>query len=194
MLPSKRFALLIVAAALLTVSACTSPKHPRDPLPQKMEDTREQSGTSDLAPSGFDIRVFAEAGQADSLQHAVLITEVDIPTGSYVISALSDRDYLGKFQVIWEDSTIRPAGALIENPISMPGWEPFDQVYTPMLFENTELRQEWALPKDTSAFEGQVFFVLEPQCVPYALDFTLEKEEMGWSTSYGIVHAAYPED
>ena len=62
-----------------------------------------------------------------------------------------------------------------------------------MMFENTEVRQEWALPKDTSAFEGQVFFVLEPQCVPYALDFTLEKEEMGWSTSYGIVATAMPD-
>ena len=193
MLPSKLFVPLIMATGLLAVSGCTSNEHrPRPQQKPGIEVT--DTAKVEAAPSSFDIRVFAEGGEADSLLHAVLITEVDIPTGSYVISALSDRDYLGKFQVIWKDSTIRPAGALVEDPISMPGWEPFDKVYTPMMFENTELRQEWALPKDTSAFEGQVFFVLEPQCVPYALDFTLEKEEMGWSTSYGIVHAAYPED
>ena len=178
----------------LSIIGCTSNEQAQEPQLQKSEIEVSETTKDEVAPSSFDIRVFAEAGQADSLPHAVLITEVDIPTGSYVISALSDRDYLGKFQVIWEDSTIHPAGALIENPISMPGWEPFDKVYTPMLFENTELRQEWALPRDTSSFEGQIFFVLEPQCVPYALDFTLEKEEMGWSTNHGIVHAAYPED
>lgn len=194
MVLSTRLISLLAVTLWLSVSGCISTEQPRDPSPTEIEATHEMSRTDDVAPSSFDIRVFAEAGQADSLQHAVLITEVDIPTGSYVISALSDRNYLGKFQVIWKDSTIRPAGALVEAPISMPGWEPFDKVYTPMMFENTEIRQEWALPKDTSAFEGQVFFVLEPQCVPYALDFTLEKEEMGWSTSYGIVHAAYSEE
>ena len=192
MVLSIRLSALLIASMWLSISGCTSNEQP--PKPQKKSGIETAETTKgEVAPSNFDIRVFAEAGEADSLPHAILITEVDIPNGSYVISALSDRDYLGKFQVIWKDSTIRPAGALFENPISMPGWEPFDKVYTPMMFENTEVRQEWALPKDTSAFEGQVFFVLEPQCVPYALDFTLEKEEMGWSTSYGIVATAMPD-
>ena len=141
-------------------------------------------------PAGFDIRVFADPKEEGIVGTAV---EVDIPEGSYVISALSDRDYLGKFSVSWTDSTIRPASALVESPVSMPGWEPFDKVYTPMLFEPTVVTQDWQLPKGAGPFQGEVFFVLEPQCVPYALEFVLEKEEMGWSTSYGLVHPAYPE-
>ena len=132
MVLSIRLSALLIASMWLSISGCTSNEQP--PKPQKKSGIETAETTKgEVAPSNFDIRVFPEAGEADSLPHAILITEVDIPNGSYVISALSDRDYLGKFQVIWKDSTIRPAGALFEDPISMPGWEPFENVYTPMM-------------------------------------------------------------
>ncbi|MDA9864216.1 hypothetical protein N9C70_04020 [Flavobacteriales bacterium] len=140
----------------------------------------------------FDIRVFADPGQTDSTAQIVLVTEVDIPAGSYVISALSDRDYLGKFQVTWEDTSIVPVGTLQEKPLSMPGWEPFDKVYTPMLLTSTTVSQAYNLPNGTGPFSGRVFFVLEPQCIAYAMDFTVDKEPDGWSSTYGIVYQANP--
>ena len=63
-------------------------------------------------PEGFDIAVTG-AVHGDTL---ALEVSVDIPKGAYVISALSKRDYKGKFQIHWSDSTVVPAGKLSENP------------------------------------------------------------------------------
>ena len=185
--------LLFICAMMLGAMACHSgkPSEKRGPTEPVKADTTEMKVDTRPGlplPTGFDIRVFANPKEEGIVGTSV---EVDIPEGSYVISALSDRDYLGKFSVSWTDSTIRPASALIESPVSMPGWEPFDKVYTPMLLEPTVITQDWQLPQGEGPFQGEVFFVLEPQCIPYALEFVLEKEEMGWSTSYGLVHPAY---
>lgn len=184
---------LFICVVMLGAMACQSgsPSEKNEPTAPATTDTTEvvEDKRPGLPlPTGFDIRVFADPKEEGIVGTSV---EVDIPEGSYVISALSDRGYLGKFNVSWTDSTISPASALVESPVSMPGWEPFDKVYTPMLFEPTVITQDWQLPEGTGPFQGEVFFVLEPQCVPYALEFVLEKEEMGWSTSYGLVHPAY---
>jgi len=138
-------------------------------------------------PDGFDIRV---AGTV-ALQGLHLEVAVDVPEGSYVISALSDRDYLGKFQIGWSDSLVTATGNLVETPVSMPGWEPWDEVYTPMLFSPTVIRQSWALPPGADTLKGEIFFVLEPQCVPYAVDFTVVPAT-GEITS-GLIHPQYPD-
>ena len=144
-------------------------------------------------PPGFDIRVFAEGGDAGETAQITLVTELDVPEGSYVISALTERPYLGKFSVNWNDPSVSALSLLTESPISMPGLEPFEQVYVPMLMEPTVLRQTWNLPNASDTYDGQVFLVLEPQCMPYALDFTVEKETDGWACTYGEVHPEYPE-
>jgi hypothetical protein len=156
-------------------------------------DTTTTGNTPPALPAGFDIRVFADPAEANAPARFMLTTEVDIPEGSYVISALSDRDFLGKFQVHWTDSLIQATGTLTEAPLSMTGWEPFGRVFTPTLNTNTVIRQVWETPGGTGPFEGEVFFVLEPQCVPYALKFSVEKEPMGWSTTYGEVAPSYPD-
>lgn len=138
-------------------------------------------------PVGFDIRV---AGDIVDRELALAVS-VDVPEGSYVISALSDRDYLGKFQVSWSDSSVQASSALIETPVSMPGWEPWDRVYTPMLFSPAVLRQKWRFPTELDTLKGQVFFVLEPQCVPYALDFEVATATGAFTS--GRVHPQYPE-
>jgi len=180
---------LSLALILLTLLGCGSPEKPSEGSPSNSKSTIPAFGLE----TPFDIRVFADPGQAGSTAQIVLVTEVDIPEGSYVISALSDRDYLGKFQVIWQDSAITPSGILEEFPRSKPGWEPFDKVYTPMLMASTTLRQGWSLPDGLGPHSGKVFFVLEPQCVAYALDFIVEKEPDGWSSTYGMVYQTHPE-
>ena len=138
-------------------------------------------------PKGFDIRV---AGTVDRGQIGLDI-EVDIPEGSYVISALSERDYLGKFQILWADSLITQTTDLVEEPSSMPGWEPWDEVYTPMLFHPTTIRQLWDIPSSIDTAQGEIFFVLEPQCVPYAVDFKVVMAT-GVVTN-GLVNPQYPD-
>lgn len=126
--------------------------------------------------------------QGDTL---VLDIAVDVPEGSYVISALSDRDYLGKFQLHWGDSLMVSLGQLTEDPPSRLGWEPWDKVHTPMLFSPTRIRQSWLLPEGADTLKGEVFFVLEPQCVPYALDVQVVRSS--GQVTQGLVHPQYPD-
>ena len=179
-------ALLGMLAWALT--AC-QPQMPPPPPPTVVDSADGLYTLESTLPDGFDIAV-SGAVQGDTL---TLEVSVDIPEGAYVISALSERNYMGKFSVTWTDSTIHPVSALIESPASISGWEPFDQVYTPMLFAPTVITQDWHLPDSTGPFDGKVFFVLEPQCVPYALNFQVEKTGMEWFTKSGLVHPAYPE-
>ena len=181
--------MLPMATLLFIFWGCESPKRQSEGAPPIPSSPAPPEQDAEIQ---FDIRVFADPGQTDSTAQIVLVTEVDIPRGSYVISALSDRDYLGKFQVTWKDSSIAPAGALLETPLSMPGWEPFDKIYTPMLLTSTTVSQAYNLPDGIGPFAGQVFFVLEPQCIAYALDFTVDKEPDGWSSTYGMVYQANP--
>ena len=172
---------------LLLLTACGSADREAMPLKTKdaLADPTEPLGQP--LPEGFDIRV---SGTVDGGQ-VLLDIDVDIPEGSYVISALSDRDYLGKFRVHWSDSLITPATDLTESPVSMPGWEPWDQVYTPMLFHPTTIQQTWNVPNSIDTASGEVFFVLEPQCVPFAMDFNVVMTT-GAITS-GRVHPQYPD-
>lgn len=190
--------LLVLSAVMASAAACQSEDAP-DPPDADSPSSAPPVESVELPhaprpglplPAGFDVRVSATAASDSTVRTAI---EVDIPEGSYVISALSNRGYMGKFSVTWTDTTLRPASALVESPVSMPGWEPFDKVYTPMLFAPTVITQDWQLPDSTGPFEGEVFFVLEPQCVPYALNFTMEKVGLDWFTQAGLVHPAYPE-
>jgi len=181
------FVLFSTGCILLGLTACQSAgTEPTLPVTDDRHNgTTEQPGLP--LPEGFDIRV---AGTVNGEQ-VLLDIDVDIPKGSYVISALSDRDYLGKFQVNWTDSLIHPASDLVEVPVSTPGWEPWDQVYTPMLFHPTTIRQTWNVPNSNDTVSGQVFFVLEPQCVPCAVDFSVVMTT--GSIMGGLVHPQYPD-
>ena len=183
-----RVLFLLLCLLVIVGESCVSapsPTHSTDPTMPEPSQSKAQPGLP--LPVGFDIRV---AGDIVDRELALAVS-VDVPAGSYVISALSDRDYLGKFQVSWSDSSVQASGALMETPVSMPGWEPWDRVYTPMLFSPTVLRQTWRFPTELDTLKGQVFFVLEPQCVPYALDFVVATAT-GAITSGGV-HPHYPE-
>ena len=183
-----RVLFLLLCLLVIVGESCVSapsPTHSTDPTLPEPSQSKAQPGLP--LPVGFDIRV---AGDIVDRELALAVS-VDVPEGSYVISALSDRDYLGKFQVSWSDSSVQASGALIETPVSMPGWEPWDRVYTPMLFSPTVLRQTWRFPTQLDTLKGQVFFVLEPQCVPYALDFKVATATGAFTS--GWVHPQYPE-
>ena len=163
-------------------------------LQESVENEEGANGTADsksrsglTLPENFDIRAGGRV-QGDTV---LLDIAVDVPEGSYVISALSDRDYLGKFQLRWEEAGMMALSELTEDPPSTLGWEPWDNVHTPMLFSPTRIHQPWLMPERLDTVKGSVFFVLEPQCVPYALDIHIVPST--GSITQGLVHPHYPE-
>lgn len=137
-------------------------------------------------PPGFDVElnIREEAGAL------WLVSDVRLPYGGYVISATCDVDYLGKFQLNWLDSTQVQTEAWSEFPPSELGFEPFDSRMVPMLLKNTKVAARVTVAEGLDAVAGEVFFVLEPQCVPYRLPFQLTLAESGWSVIQGRLASA----
>ncbi len=138
-----------------------------------MHPHRDQS----VRPPGFDVTFEVDHLEGDCW----LLATVHMPYGGYVISALSDFDYLGKFQVLWENPFLTQIQEISENPPSELGLEPFDYVMVPMLLRTTQVGVKLAIRPGITQLVGEVFFVLEPQCMPYRWPFEMEKINGQWT-------------
>ena len=140
----------------------------------------------DAIPPGFEIRLNAEE-RGDSLW---LISAVQLPYGGYIISATCTFDYLGKFQVQWTDTAAVRNTGWREEPAAELAMEPFEAQLVPMLLKDTKVTTRLSIEPGMAAASGELFMVLEPQCVPYRLPFTMTRSESGWSVIQGRLVSA----
>ena len=140
-------------------------------------------------PPGFEIRLDVE----ESGNAVWLNSEVQLPYGGYIISGTCTFDYLGKFQVRWADTAAVRTTGWREEPAAELAMEPFEAQLVPMLLKDTKVATRLWIEPDVAAASGEVFMVLEPQCVPYRLPFTMTRFEAGWSVIQGrLVSALQP--
>ena len=143
----------------------------------------------DIIPPGFEIRLDVE----ESGDAVWLNSEVQLPYGGYIISATCTFDYLGKFQVQWADTAAVRNTSWREEPAAELAMEPFEAQLVPMLLKDTKVATYLRIEPGVAAAAGEVFMVLEPQCVPYRLPFTMTRSEAGWSVIQGrLVSALQP--
>ena len=143
----------------------------------------------DAIPPGFEIRLDVE----ESGDAVWLNSEVQLPYGGYIISATCTFDYLGKFQVQWADTAAVRNTSWREEPAAELAMEPFEAQLVPMLLKDTKVATYLRIEPGVAAAAGEVFMVLEPQCVPYRLPFTMTRSEAGWSVIQGrLVSALQP--
>ena len=143
----------------------------------------------DAIPPGFEIRLDVE----ESDDAVWLNSEVQLPYGGYIISATCTFDYLGKFQVQWADTAAVCNTGWREEPAAELAMEPFEAQLVPMLLKDTEVATRLWIEPGVAAASGEIFMVLEPQCVPYRLPFTMTRSEAGWSVIQGrLVSALQP--
>lgn len=140
----------------------------------------------DVIPPGFEIRLDAVEENGELW----LVSDVRLPYGGYIISARCDVDYLGKFQVNWSDSAKAQTDAWLEIPPAEMGYEPFESKNVLMLLRDTRVSARVAIAPGTESLSGEVFLVLEPQCVPYRLPFQLNLESTGWEIWQGRLVSA----
>lgn len=140
----------------------------------------------DAIPPGFEIRLDTEE-RGDELW---LISGIQLPYGGYIISATCTFDYLGKFQVQWADTAAVRNMDWREEPPAELAMEPFEAQLVPMLLKDTEVATRLWIEPGVAAASGEVFMVLEPQCVPYRLPFTMTRSEAGWSVMQGRLVSA----
>lgn len=143
----------------------------------------------DAIPPGFEIRLnVEESGDAVWLNSAV-----QLPYGGYIISATCTFDYLGKFQVQWADTAAVRNTGWREEPAAELAMEPFEAQLVPMLLKDTEVATRLWIEPGVDAASGELFMVLEPQCVPYRLPFSMTRSAAGWSVIQGrLVSALQP--
>ena len=143
----------------------------------------------DAIPPGFEIRLDVE----ESGEAVWLNSEVQLPYGGYIISATCTFDYLGKFQVQWADTAAVRNTGWREEPAAELAMEPFEAQLVPMLLKDTEVFTRLWIQPGVAAASGEIFMVLEPQCVPYRLPFSMTRSEAGWSVIQGrLVSALQP--
>lgn len=121
-----------------------------------------------------------------------LVTDLKMPFGGYVISATCERDYLGQFQLITALGEPLVVSEWSEFPSAALGYEPFDRVMVPMLVESTRVRARLDLSPGADRVDGEVFFVLEPQCVPYGIPFHLSRSSTGFALQADGIQQRWP--
>ena len=131
-------------------------------------------------PFGLTFEVEGTTGGTD----ATLVLDLDLfQDEDWVVSMHSTDSMFGKVDVRFLDlPLLMPAGELTERPESTWEVEHFSQLDIRVLRRDTEMR----LPVRATSnrdFEakGQVFFVLEPLCMPFEVDFTVGRRDGVWA-------------
>ena len=116
--------------------------------------------------------------------YATLVLDLDLfQDEDWVVSMHSTDSMFGKVDVRFLDlPLLMPAGELTERPESTWEVEHFSQLDIRVLRRDTKMR----LPVRATSnrdFEakGQVFFVLEPLCMPFEVDFTVGRRDGVWA-------------
>jgi len=149
-------------------------------------------GLAQHLPFGLAFEVEAVAGEED----ATLVMELDLfQEEDWVVSTHSTDSMFGKVDVRFLDlPLLMPAGELTERPESTWEVEHFSQLDIRVLRRDTEMRLPVRATSDLD-FEakGQVFFVLEPLCMPFEVDFTVGRRAGVWAVeSTGGRQAWFP--
>lgn len=130
-------------------------------------------------PFGLTFEVEGTTGGAD----ATLVLDLDLfQAEDWVVSTHSTDSMFGKVDVRFLDlPLLMPAGVLTERPESTWEVEHFSQLDIRVLRQDTQMRLPVRSTSDRD-FEarGQVFFVLEPLCMPFEVDFMVGRRAGAW--------------
>lgn len=154
---------------LLLSTACST--NPSQPSQVKIVDKREVTPEMN---TGFDISLQIEAPNSDKKYYS-LITDIEIDSGSYIISPFSKDDfYLPYTLTIPSNVHLMPFGEVLEIPLSVESYDKFIEKQVRLVNENTTYKQRLKI-HDQNDFElkGLIEFLIEPQCIPYDVEFVL---------------------
>lgn len=163
---------ILFLAISFTALACSQPI---EEIEVAVHQHEEILNTVKLKRQAFDIEL-------DLLQESqsayTLVVALSMDSGSYVISSFSEDDFYLPFEVTLEPSSNLTLGnELIENPPSIEEYDAVIEENVRFVRENTTFSREMNI-SSTSDFqvEGKIQFMIEPQCIPYDIDFSIIQE------------------
>lgn len=113
--------------------------------------------------------------EKDSDNNTHLIALIELNNDSYVISPFSKDTIYGHLDLSIKDTdAVSFEGALSESPISTSEYDPILETEVKFVRLNTRYKQGLNINTEED-FEvaGVLWFLLEPQCVPYKIDYLL---------------------
>ncbi len=170
----KYFTYSILTTSLLTLICCgqiekkeVTEKQPPKEVPPKENDQKEMP---------FDVSFNMEKIDDNNYY---LITSIKLAKGCYVISPYSlDDIFLPVSLSIAENKSIKTDSTLIEFPISVEEYDALAETQVRFVKENTTYTQKLTLTnKNDFEVTGKVELLIEPNCVPYQIDFTISNKD-----------------
>lgn len=179
---------LIISILLLPLFGCGENTQFSTTQPQKVVQVEEVA----LIDSSFDILFQTEKiGQG----RFRLATTIELSDSSYVISPYSQDNVYGHINISLRDHRNLIVGeSLQEIPNSVEEYDPILEEPVRFVRENTTYQQALQIVKDEDFdISGSVWFVLEPSCVPYEVEFIISYhagemtiEKTNTRTAYGV--------
>ncbi|MFT4779972.1 MAG: hypothetical protein ACJAU0_000139 [Flavobacteriales bacterium] len=164
---------ILIIAISFTALACSQPI---DEIVVPAQQQEEALTSVDLKIQAFDIEL-------DLLQESqssyTLVVALSMDSGSYVISSFSEDEFYLPFDVTMKSSSnLKFGNELRENPPSIEEYDAIIEKNVRFVRENTTFSQEMkVLSTNDFQVEGEIQFMIEPQCIPYAVDFLIIQEE-----------------
>lgn len=160
--------------------------------------TRAQSPIGSPFPhfEDFEVHVELQNIHRDTL---ILSTSLEFVEGSWVYSPLSADHFYGHLRFGLDPNAFfsSDSTSLMEIPPSLAEIDPWIHKWVRVIREPTTFTQKLIRTESQgldvgSSLSGMVEFVLEPQCLPYEVIFSIEKSEVGtWRLTQGETRVAH---
>lgn len=158
---------IITFSLLLLSIACTTPTQQSNSTAIAVNNDAKV-----VTEKGFDLTLqLEEAENGDYYLSAAL----ELDKGSYVISPFSEDTTYGHFGIdIADNHHVIADEPVLEIPASVDEFDDFLERRVKFVRVNTTYKQKVkVVTEDDFDIPGMIFLLVEPQCVPYEVEFTL---------------------
>lgn len=161
------FSKLTLWFLLLVVMGCGSDKYPSEKV---LASGQKSEATNPNFDIGLDIKKLENSHY--------LSVSLELFDGAFVVSPYSKDTIFGHFDISIADmGSVITEGLPLELPSSIEEFDPVLEAPVRFVRTNTTFTQKLnILTKEDFQVSGLIWFVLEPSCVPYDVEFTLSSQ------------------
>lgn len=160
--------ILLISLFLLAISCTTNEKKTQQTTEKVSEPTDKAISTP------FDVSFAIEK---EDEQHFNLITTVELNDGNFFISPFSQDTTYGKLDIsVTDNGNLQQEGQLTEVPLSIEEFDTIIQQNVRFVKATTTYKQQFKTTTDDFEVAGKVWFVCEPECLPYDIGFKISSK------------------
>lgn len=172
---------IILPLFLIFNYSCTTNNHKSvNPNPSSIENSKTVNDVLDypfqtkkVIAKAFEINL--DIDKSNDTQYSLTV-DFKLDKGSYIISPFSKDDFYLPFSIAINESKFIQPGQLLEAPITVEELDTIINKQVRFVRENTTFTQNIkVLNQDDFEVTGLIEFLIEPQCIPYDVEFVISK-------------------